>query len=77
MAILASVGVNSANAASARRTVSMAKARIGQSARFVGQQAVQLHGGMGVTDDLVVSHWFKRLTAIDSRSATRIITSAS
>ena len=65
MAILASVGVQSADPAERRRTVSMAKARIGQSSRFVGQQAVQLHGGMGVTDDLVVSHWFKRLTAID------------
>ena len=32
--------------------------------RFVGQEAVQLHGGMGMTDELVVSHWFKRLTAI-------------
>ena len=65
MAILASVGVQSADPAERRRTVSMAKARVGQSARFVGQQAVQLHGGMGVTDDLVVSHWFKRLTTID------------
>ena len=65
MAILASVGVQSADPAECRRTVSMAKARIGQSSRFVGQQAVQLHGGMGMTDDLVVSHWFKRLTTID------------
>jgi alkylation response protein AidB-like acyl-CoA dehydrogenase len=65
MAILASVGVQSADPAERRRTVSMAKARVGQSSRFVGQQAVQLHGGMGVTDDLVVSHWFKRLTTID------------
>ena len=65
MAILAGVGVQSADPAERRRTVSMAKARVGQSARLVGQQAVQLHGGMGVTDDLVVSHWFKRLTAID------------
>jgi alkylation response protein AidB-like acyl-CoA dehydrogenase len=65
MAILASVGVQSADPAERRRAVSMAKARIGQSSRFVGQQAVQLHGGMGVTDDLVVSHWFKRLTTID------------
>ncbi len=37
----------------------------GQSARFVGQQAVQLHGGMGMTDELIVSHWFKRLTAAE------------
>ena len=34
--------------------------------RFVGQQAVQLHGGMGMTDELMVSHYFKRLTLIES-----------
>jgi alkylation response protein AidB-like acyl-CoA dehydrogenase len=43
--------------------LSAAKAVIGQAGRFVGQQAVQLHGGMGMTDELKVSHWFKRLTA--------------
>lgn len=64
MAILAAVRVNSADAALRRRAVSGAKAYIGQAARFVGQQAVQLHGGMGVTDALIVSHYFKRLTAI-------------
>ena len=42
-----------------------AKAYVGQAARFVGQQAVQLHGGMGVVDELIVSHYFKRLTMID------------
>jgi alkylation response protein AidB-like acyl-CoA dehydrogenase len=46
-----------------RRALSAAKAVIGQAARFVSQQAVQLHGGMGMTDELQVSHWFKRLTA--------------
>jgi alkylation response protein AidB-like acyl-CoA dehydrogenase len=40
--------------------------RIGQSARFVGQHAVQIHGGMGMTDELRVGHYFKRLTMIDS-----------
>ncbi len=38
---------------------------INRAARFIGQQAVQLHGGMGMTDELIVSHWFKRLTAIE------------
>ena len=66
MAIMAGVGVQSADRALRRRAVSMAKAMIGQSGRFVGQQAVQLHGGMGVTDELIVSHWFKRLAAINS-----------
>jgi alkylation response protein AidB-like acyl-CoA dehydrogenase len=46
-----------------RRALSAAKAVIGQAGRFVGQQSVQLHGGMGMTDELKVSHWFKRLTA--------------
>jgi hypothetical protein len=48
-----------------RRALSAAKAVIGQACRFVGQQAVQLHGGMGMTDELAVSHWFKRLTAAE------------
>jgi alkylation response protein AidB-like acyl-CoA dehydrogenase len=46
-----------------RRALSAAKAVIGQAGRFVGQQAVQLHGGMGMTDELKVSHLFRRLTA--------------
>jgi alkylation response protein AidB-like acyl-CoA dehydrogenase len=33
--------------------------------RFIGQQAIQLHGGIGVTDDYVVSHYFKRLTQME------------
>src|SRR5690606_15755400 len=48
-----------------RRALSAAKVVIGQAGRFIGQQAIQLHGGMGVTDELMVSHYFKRLTAID------------
>jgi alkylation response protein AidB-like acyl-CoA dehydrogenase len=40
------------------------KAYINQAARLVGQQAVQLHGAMGVVDDLIISHYFKRLTTI-------------
>jgi len=48
-----------------RRAVSGAKAYIGQAARLVGQEAVQLHGAMGMVDDHMVSHYFKRLTMID------------
>ena len=48
-----------------RRSLSAAKVVIGQAGRFVGQQAVQIHGGMGMTDELIVSHYFKRLTTID------------
>jgi alkylation response protein AidB-like acyl-CoA dehydrogenase len=47
------------------RAVSAAKALIGRSGRTVGQLAVQLHGGMGMTDELAVGHYFKRLTCIE------------
>ncbi|MES2103637.1 MAG: acyl-CoA dehydrogenase [Pseudomonadota bacterium] len=65
MATLAAVKVSSSNAEERRRTVSAAKARVGQAARYVGQQAVQLHGGMGVTNELPAAHMFKRLTMIE------------
>ncbi|PHV67511.1 acyl-CoA dehydrogenase family protein [Williamsia muralis] len=45
--------------------VSAAKATIGRAARFIGQNAVQLHGGMGMTEELAIGHYFKRLTAIE------------
>lgn len=48
----------------AAQSVSAAKSRIGKAARLIGQEAVQLHGGMGVTDELDIGHYFKRLTAI-------------
>ncbi len=66
MAILAAVKVDSTDAVERRRAVSAAKERIGRAARFVGQQAIQLHGGMGMTDELPAGHYFKRLTAIDT-----------
>ena len=48
-----------------RRAMSRAKVQLGQSMRHVGQQAVQLHGGIGVTDEYIVSHYFKRLTQME------------
>ena len=48
-----------------RRAVSAAKARIGQCAMFVAEQAVQLHGGVGTSDELAVSHHLRRLRVID------------
>jgi alkylation response protein AidB-like acyl-CoA dehydrogenase len=48
-----------------RMALSRAKVQLGQSMRFVGQQAVQLHGGIGVTDEYIVSHYFKRLTQLE------------
>ncbi|MGF6880723.1 alkylation response protein AidB-like acyl-CoA dehydrogenase [Nocardia sp. GAS34] len=46
------------------RAAAAAKATIGRAARFLGQQAVQLHGAMGMTEELAIGHYFKRLTAI-------------
>ena len=65
MALLAAVKLGSGDVHERRRVVSAAKFRVGQAARFVGQQAVQLHGGMGVTDELPASHHFKRLAMIE------------
>ncbi len=53
-----------ADAATRVRAVSAAKATIGRAARFIGQNAVQLHGGMGMTEELPIGHYFKRLTAV-------------
>ncbi|HTD72926.1 MAG TPA: acyl-CoA dehydrogenase family protein [Steroidobacteraceae bacterium] len=65
MAIIAAVHADSEDAADRHRAISAAKAYIGQAGRLVGQHAVQMHGGMGVVDELIVSHYFKRLTMID------------
>lgn len=46
------------------RAVSAAKVTVGRAARFIGQNAVQLHGGMGMTEELAIGHYFKRLTAV-------------
>lgn len=65
MALLAAVTLDGADAEERRRVVSAAKYRVGQAARYIGQQAVQLHGGMGVTDELAAAHYFKRLSMIE------------
>ena len=52
------------------RSVSAAKATVGRAARFIGQQAVQLHGGMGMTEELAIGHYFKRLTAVQYEFGT-------
>jgi alkylation response protein AidB-like acyl-CoA dehydrogenase len=67
MALLAAVKVDSPDAVERRKAVSAAKELIGRAGRYVGQQAIQLHGGMGMTDELNVSHYVKRLTAIDTQ----------
>ena len=49
-----------------KRAVSAAKVQVGKAAKFVGQSAIQLHGGIGMTAELAVSHYFKRATMIKS-----------
>ena len=49
------------------RAVAAAKVQIGKAARFIGQAAIQIHGGMGMTDELPISHYFKRATLIESQ----------
>lgn len=65
MAMFATMMSASEDAAERRKAVAAAKVQIGRSARFVGQQAIQLHGGVGMTMEFKVGHYFKRLTMID------------
>jgi alkylation response protein AidB-like acyl-CoA dehydrogenase len=64
MSFYASLKLN-APAPERRAALSRAKYQLGNSMRFVGQQAVQLHGGIGVTNDYIVSHYFKKLTQLE------------
>ncbi len=64
MSYYASLRLN-APAAERRQAIARAKVQLGQSMRYVGQQAVQLHGGIGVTDEYIVSHYFKKLTQLE------------
>lgn len=65
MALLATIKLDAADDERAR-AVSSAKVSIGKASRFVGQAAVQIHGGMGMTDEMRVGHYFKRTTMLDS-----------
>ncbi|MFN3570925.1 MAG: acyl-CoA dehydrogenase family protein [Polaromonas sp.] len=64
MSYYASLKLN-APAPERRAAMARAKYQLGVSMRFVGQQAVQLHGGIGVTDEYIVSHYFKKLTQLE------------
>ena len=50
-----------------KAAVSLAKAKVSRSARFVGQNAVQTHGGIGITQELAIGHYFKRATMIENQ----------
>ena len=65
MAMLATMMAAEENPAERRNASSAAKVQIGRSGKFVGQQAIQLHGGIGMTMEYKVGHYFKRMTMID------------
>ncbi len=67
MAMLAAMVAGENDAVARRRQMRAVKIEIGRAARFVGQQAIQLHGGIGMTMEYAVGHYFKRLTAIDTQ----------
>jgi len=66
MAYFATMMAEEANAAERRKAIAAAKVQIGRSVKLVGQQAIQLHGGIGMTMEYKVGHYFKRATMIDT-----------
>jgi pimeloyl-CoA dehydrogenase small subunit len=66
MAMFAAMMAGEADADERRNAVAAAKVQIGRSGKFVGQQAIQLHGGIGMTFEYKVGHYFKRMTVIDT-----------
>ena len=66
MAMLATMMSEEENAAERRKAIAAAKVQIGRSGKFVGQSAIQLHGGIGMTMEYKVGHYFKRVTMIDT-----------
>lgn len=66
MAYYATMMATDPDAAERRKAMAAAKVQIGRSGKFVGQQAIQLHGGIGMTEEYKVGHYFKRMTMIDT-----------
>ena len=65
LAMLAAMTIDEPDAAERARNISMVKAGVGQAARFVSQNAVQLHGGIGMTEEYAVGHYFRRVMVIE------------
>ena len=65
MAMLATMSTNEPDRAQRTRNMSMAKVGYGQAARFVSQQAIQLHGGIGMTEEYAAGHYFRRCMVIE------------
>ena len=66
MSYFAAMSVEEPDPAERRRAMAAVKVQIGRSGRFVGQQSIQLHGGIAVTMEYGVGHYFKRLTVNNS-----------
>ncbi|MDE2357370.1 MAG: acyl-CoA dehydrogenase family protein [Alphaproteobacteria bacterium] len=64
MSVMAHIALGG-DAEARAKGVSAAKVQIGRACKFVGQNAIQLHGGMGMTDEMAIGHYFKRATMIE------------
>jgi pimeloyl-CoA dehydrogenase small subunit len=65
MAVLAAMMVEEPNAAERAQNIAMAKVGVGQASKFVSQNAIQLHGGVGMTEEYAVGHYFRRCMVIE------------
>jgi pimeloyl-CoA dehydrogenase small subunit len=65
MTYMATIKIDDASADERAKATSAAKVQIGRACKFVGQNAIQLHGGMGMTDEMAIGHYFKRATMIE------------
>jgi alkylation response protein AidB-like acyl-CoA dehydrogenase len=66
MSMFATMASDFENAKERATAVAAAKVQIGKSGKFVGQQSIQLHGGIGMTQEAKIGHYFKRLTMIEN-----------
>ena len=65
MAMLATMSVNEPDPTERARNIAMAKVGVGQAGRYVSQSAIQMHGGIGMTEEYAVGHYFRRCMVIE------------
>jgi alkylation response protein AidB-like acyl-CoA dehydrogenase len=66
MSLFATMATDFENARERATAVAAAKVQVGKSGKFIGQQSIQLHGGIGMTMEAKIGHYFKRLTMIEN-----------
>ena len=66
MSLFATMATDFENASERATAVAAAKVQVGKSGKFIGQQSIQLHGGIGMTMEAKIGHYFKRLTMIEN-----------